>query len=96
MNESTDRKMGPRETKAGLVHKLCDPSRGGDGSCQASLVARLADALEEALYEWKALLDAYVEHRLTPPDEMSEIAIHDGKIIDRLRAVLAEVDDGTA
>lgn len=97
MNESTDATKGPRE-KA-LEEQAAAVRFDDDGSSLWRMVvvrAKLADALEEALYEWKALLDAYVEHRLSPPDETPEIAIHDGKIIARLRVLLREVDRGTA
>lgn len=99
MNESNGGKMGPREDRFRRNLDILDDrslevaQKANDGVGPIVQRLRLADALGEALYEWKELLDAYVENR-PPPDERPEIAVHDAKIIERLRAILAEVDRG--
>lgn len=78
MNESTGRKMGPREKnlrEGGCAHEYCSDLK----------IARIADALEEALSD----LDIACGH-VQDPDVTG--ALHERGV--KIRAVLAEVDRG--
>lgn len=88
MDESTGRKMGPRESAIIACY-------GGElaSRLRQTQVAKLADALEEALAEWDDLRHAFEDGRYTPDDRV-EISTSDLQKIKRMRAVLAEVDRG--
>jgi hypothetical protein len=88
MNESTGRKMGPREERWRRALDILNDQRHNGGVRPMIVRLRLADALEEAIDGWDNLICRF--------RGQDETLMQHADRVTRLRSLLKDVDDDMA